>query len=145
MTDIMYFRPRVKGEVVDFTGPTRELTMEFSEGYRAAIAWMESGAPVEEADLLADFYEITRPGRAAQDATRYVDADQCLSLLAAMHRLGHGARFEVVNGDDVRAEFVRDYGPSWADWELARRVFFMYALGSFYDGLMSAVWQTTRG
>lgn len=145
MTELLHFRPRVQGEVVDFTGPARNLTREFADGYLAAIAWMESGAPVEEADLLADFYEVTRPGRADEDATRYVDADRCLNLLAAMHRLGHGGRFEVTTGDEIRAEFVRDYGDQWADWELARRVFFMYACGSFYDGLMTAVWQTTRG
>ena len=133
-----------RGKPVDFTATARNITSAFLAGYTAGIRWLETGAPEREADRLADFYEETRPGQQFEEATRYLDADDFLGLLASMHAQGHAERFQVASGDEVQAEFVRDYGNRFANWGLPSRVFAMTALDSFDEGLITAIWQATR-
>lgn len=134
-----------RAETFHFDDTSRSLTREFAAGYQAGIAWMEYGAPKPEVDLIADFYEYSRPDQRHAEATRYLDAGDFLGLLAFMHANGHGNQFEIVNGADLRKEFARDYGEQFLNWDLPNRVFAMYGLGSFYDGLATAVWQASRG
>lgn len=144
MTDLLHLRPPVQGELVVFTESARNLAQEFLAGYGAGLTWLADGATIVDAEQMADLYESTRSGQPHEDATRYLDADQYLGLLAAMKKQGHGDRFEILNGDELRAEYVRDYGAQFADWGISSRVFTLYACGSFYDGLMTAVWQSIR-
>ena len=134
-----------RGQVFDYTTTARKLTREYLAGFQAGITWMESGAPLTEVNAVADFYEQTRPGQSHEEATHYEDADAFLSLLACMHLQGHGHRFVIEVGSEVRTEFIRNYGPQFLTWDLPGRVFTMTALDSFDDGLAAAVWQASRG
>lgn len=134
-----------RGAVFDFTISARKLTSEYLQGFQAGIAWMESSAPIAEVEAVADFYEHTRAGQSHEEATHYQDADRFLHLLASMHAQGHGRRFVIEIGSEVRTEFIRDYGQQFLTWDLPGRVFTMTALDSFDDGLATAVWQASRG
>ncbi len=143
MTAVTALPPR--GEIFDFAATARKLTGEYLQGYQAGITWLESGAPATEVDAVADFYEHTRPGQTHEEATHYQNADRFLHLLASMQAQGHGSRFVIEVGSEVRTEFVRDFGPQFLTWDLPNRVFTMTGLDSFDDGLATAVWQARRG
>ncbi|KAB8196236.1 hypothetical protein FH608_005520 [Nonomuraea phyllanthi] len=144
MTTVTALPPR-GGEAFDLPAGARELCQEYMRGFQAGLAWLDSGAPVSEVDAIADFYEQTRPGQPSEEATHYEDADRFLNLLAFMHLNGHGHRFVIANGPEVRAEHIRDYGPQFLAWDIPGRVFTVTALDSFDDGLATAVWQARRG
>lgn len=132
---------------VEFSVIDESYTSEYLAGYTAGLAWFRAGAPVVEAEGLAEVYRTNKPGGEHYDdaPSLYLDADLYPSFLMAMnsrreaYERKFGPRFPVKDGKELTALFVEDYGGPATEWAFPERSFLFVPSRAFDDGLMTAV------
>lgn len=136
-----------RGFTVDYHCTDQAYTSEYLAGYTAALNWFQAGAPVVEAEALADIYRTDAPGSEDYSATRsrYLNAMEYPGFLLEMNsRTGayerkFGPRFPVKAGSDLTAEFIADYGGTATEWTFPDRAFLLVPSRPFDEGLLTAI------
>ncbi|MEU7861185.1 hypothetical protein [Nonomuraea sp. NPDC049141] len=136
-----------RGFTVEFHCTDKAYTTEYLAGYTAALDWFRSGAPVVEAEALAEVYRTNKPGGEDYDAapSLYLDASEFPGFLMAMnsrtapYEAKFGPRFPVKDGKALTDEFIADYGGTATEWCFPDRAFLLVPSSPFDDGLLTAV------
>ncbi|MEV6159403.1 hypothetical protein AB0L53_54635 [Nonomuraea sp. NPDC052129] len=136
-----------RGFTVEFHCTDKAYTTEYLAGYTAALDWFKAGAPVVEAEALAEVYRTNKPGGEDYDAapSLYLDAMLYPGFLSTMnsrqeaYERKFGPRFQVQDGKELAASFMEDYGGTATEWAFPERSFLLVPSRAFDDGLLTAV------
>ncbi|WP_157251049.1 hypothetical protein [Nonomuraea typhae] len=138
-----------RGPFVDFSVIDRSYTSEFHAGYGAALTWFVVGAPVVEAEELADIARSNLKGGPNYEvgAAVYLDAAKFPGFLMTMnsrdgaHERKFGPRYAVKDGKTLSGAFHQDYGGDISEWWFPDRAFLMNPTMPFDEGMLTAVAQ----
>jgi hypothetical protein len=115
---------------------------EYLTGYQAALIWLRTHPPRDEADYLVETYLATRPGGTNDQATIWVDATRLTHFVQHIRDLGlHPEVFEIEDGTALKARYVRDYGDHLIDTFNPPSICFAWpAIHRLYEGFGAAIW-----